>query len=135
MKKSVLLQVATSALLVLSVSIIAVSTYSARTVQARNVEEAGRAEPPQWEYAVIGNVTELRRGDKPSEGTFMGIAELCYARESGCQELKIEGSDRAAALVKAMAKLGDDKWEMVVGGPFPARAGSQDALFFKRPKR
>ncbi len=46
MKKTLLLQVATSALLVLSVSAFAVSTYSARTVQARNVEEAGRAEPP-----------------------------------------------------------------------------------------
>lgn len=133
MKTKTFAQLATLVFVALLVVLAAPSTPLSLTTQAQQVKER-TAEWPKWEYAVITDVMEIGRGDAASNIKFMGVAELCYYQESGCQKLKIEGENKVAALAKAVAKLGDDGWEMVGESPFQLYSGDHGALMFKRRK-
>ncbi len=135
MKKNAFAQMIALVVLAVFISAAAMSTRSTAMTQDQKNEEVRKTMSSQWEYAVISNITELGRGHNSSDMKFMGIAELCYVRESGCQALNIEGSDRVTALAKTMARLGNEGWEMVGESPFPFNNGNQGALFFKRPKK
>lgn len=134
MRKVLLTRAATPVVLA---AFIAAAVASAYAFTAREQRDGAlrEAEAAQWEYAVIGSVTEMGRGATPRDIKFRGVAALCYARENGCQQFQVEGSDRAEALARAMAKLGQEGWEMVGESPFPVGVGSTGGLYFKRRKK
>lgn len=113
---------------------IAAAAASHAGAQSHKIDGARGSEVIRWEYAAISNVREIGRGAATPNIRFTGEAELCYFQESGCKKLNIEGVSKVEALAKAMARLGEEGWELVGESPFPLNVGSQGALFFKRPK-
>lgn len=101
--------------------------YSARRYQSRTDGHGGGT---QWEYCVI---TRSSASASLPRGTYA----LSYFRPGGPLTNYIEETaTERGALTKAIAKLGEDGWELVGEGPieFRSSAGSE-ALYFKRPKR
>jgi hypothetical protein len=111
-----------------------------------NLQDATSRDPaiPKWEYCAIADVDAYGASDKA-----VGIAVIYYFRGSGYQAEKVEataerGVDATRVAVdmaraKAIAKLGDDGWEMLCEGmPFATRARPAErdkALYFRRAKR
>ncbi len=98
----------------------------ART-QAQRAERPRPSAPLKWEYcsltrAVVG----------PSRG---GLYWISYFRDSGVQVVEVEelATERTGP-AKAIAKLGEEGWEMIGQGPLEIRQGGLNALYFKRPK-
>ena len=64
-----------------------------------------------------------------------GLYWISYFRDSGVQVVEIEDTAlERNGPAKAIAKLGDEGWEMVTEGPLDIRQGELKALYFKRPK-
>lgn len=91
--------------------------------------EAARADARRWEYCAItraGQAPSLRRSAYSITYFLPGTARVVDVEESF--------SDRAA-LPKAIAKLGDEGWELVGEGPLEFKVGTGgEALYFKRRK-
>lgn len=133
--KRILMVMAVVALVAALIGSAALSKVSiTQEAQARPLDDTGRTAARSWEYCIISNVSEVGENQKPPNIKFTGLAEVCYASDSGCHTFKIEGTTKADALAKAMAKLGNEGWEMVGESPFPVSAGDRGALFFKRLK-
>ena len=127
-------------------------------------QQSRRNQIQRWEYCAITNAYELSPTGQSKE-KYIGLASICYFRTSGCrrEEVRFEliyadflkevgrnanenanryfASVRAAesALSKAVAKLGDDGWEMVGDSliSFVNEAETNTrykALYFKRRK-
>jgi len=89
----------------------------------------------QWEYCSLALSTTTPR---PKKGEPYSVyAHICYFQQTGCRREIIEAQgtiDNAGdvyvdARAKAIAKLGNEKWELVVLEP------QQGAVFyFRRPK-
>jgi hypothetical protein len=98
----------------------------------------------KWEYCAIADIDAYGSSDKA-----VGVAVIYYFRGSGYQAEKVEASAERGvdatriavdmARAKAIAKLGDDGWEMLCEGmPFATRARPAErdrALYFRRAKR
>jgi hypothetical protein len=100
----------------------AVSTVEARAAAQR---DDGR----KWEYCAVAKAQFVgsNRG---------GVYWISYFRGGGVQVENVETGPSGNALAKAVAKLGEEGWEMVGEGPLEIRAGipggTPSALFFKR---
>jgi hypothetical protein len=105
---------------------IAGRTASLDTTEAqRATTKTDRTE--KWEYC---SLTKAVVG--PNRG---GLYWISYFRNNGVQvvEVEEEASERGGP-AKAIAKLGEDGWEMVGQGQLENRQGGLNALYFKRPK-
>ena len=100
-----------------------------RAVEARAATAAPRE--TQWEYCAVV---------KGQAGTPRLFYWITYFREEGARTETVEAGLGGNSFVKAVAKLGEDGWEMVGEGPLEIRAdprpgssaGTVTAIFFKR---
>ncbi|HEX8138377.1 MAG TPA: hypothetical protein VF544_12365 [Pyrinomonadaceae bacterium] len=89
--------------------------------------QAQRRPSSRWEYCTVSKaVTSPNRG---------GLYWITYFREGGIQQVEVEeqATERGGP-AKAIAKLGEEGWEMVGQGPLEIRQGGLNAIYFKRPK-
>ncbi|HYO64190.1 MAG TPA: hypothetical protein VER08_11210 [Pyrinomonadaceae bacterium] len=91
--------------------------------------ESRRADGPRWEYCAV---SRAHYGGS-SRG---GIYWISYFREAGVQVVEVEESAvEKNGMAKAIARLGEEGWEMVGPGQLDIRTGtSVNAIYFKRPK-
>jgi hypothetical protein len=93
--------------------------------------EAGAgAAVERWEYCAVSKAgyTASNRG-----GTYW----ISYFRDTGVDIVEVEeraSEQQGAAVVKAIARLGNEGWEMVGQAELPVRTGRLDAIYFKRRK-
>ena len=91
--------------------------------------ESRRWEGARWEYCALSKASYVGS----SRG---GIYWISYFRETGVHVVEVEesASDKNG-MTKAIARLGEEGWEMVGQGSLDVRAGTAvNALYFKRPK-
>ena len=88
--------------------------------------------PPaeRWEYCTVSKAgyTVSNRG-----GTYW----ISYFKDTGVEIVEVEeraSEQQGAAVVKAIARLGNEGWEMVGQAELPVKTGRFDAIYFKRRK-
>lgn len=82
----------------------------------------------KWEYCALTKAAYVasNRG---------GLYWISYFRDTGVQVVEIEDTAlERNGPAKAIAKLGDEGWEMITEGPLDIRQGELKALYFRRPK-
>ena len=96
---------------------------------AEKIETQGSTDGTRWEYCAV---TKANYAVTNRAGQYW----ITYFKNS---EFKVENIEADfttnAALARAIAKLGDEGWEMVSVGPMEVRNARQDAFFFKRPRQ
>jgi hypothetical protein len=102
-------------------------SYSVPT-QAQRTERGPLTRPDRWEYCSLSKAAVGQ-----SRG---GLYWILYFRDGGAQMVEAEESatERYGPAL-AIAKLGENGWEMVGQGPLDMRAGGTNAIYFKRVKR
>jgi len=82
----------------------------------------------KWEYC------SLTKAGYPGSSRG-GLYWISYFRDGGVQVVEVEeqATERGGP-AKAIAKLGEEGWEMVGQGPLEIRQGGLNAIYFKRPK-
>ncbi|PYS80715.1 MAG: hypothetical protein DMF67_19475 [Acidobacteria bacterium] len=87
----------------------------------------------QWEYCAV------LKAQYPNTVRF--VYWIAYFKGEGVKTEDVESGPGGSAFAKAVAKLGQDGWEMVGAGPLEVRAESRpnplntpNAVFFKRRK-
>ncbi len=109
-----------------AVGMIAINQFGASSVQAN---QGGRSGIQKWEYCAITSVyySNSNFGERP-------VAVIRYFQAGGGKEETVEfvpdfgkSAELSDALAKAIAKLGDQGWEMFLKEP--------DGRYFKRPKQ
>jgi hypothetical protein len=99
------------------------SLLAPRTVQARAFDS-------NWEYCAVV------KAQYP--GSVRLVYWIAYFRGEGARVENVEAELGGNAFARAVAKLGQDGWEMVGEGPLEIRpgapSGTQTAIFFKRPR-
>jgi len=92
-------------------------------------ESALAADSPRWEYCAVTKSAY-------AASNRAGLYWITYFRTSGFDVVDVEDNATSnAALAKAIARLGDEGWEMVGAGAMDANTKRLDALYFKRPKQ
>jgi len=126
---------ATIAAVVAAVGVIAINPFGASSVQAN---QGGKGAVQKWDYCAI-----IRTDREKDNFNDRGIAVIRYLQTGGAKEETVEfvpdiGKKnfflRDEALAKAIAKLGDEGWEMVSKDPDP-ESGTRHIFYFKRPKQ
>ena len=92
--------------------------------------EAGAPPAERWEYCTVSKAgyTASNRG-----GTYW----ISYFRDTGVEIVEVEEralEQQGSGVVKAMARLGNEGWEMVGQADLPVKAGRVEAIYFKRRK-
>jgi len=109
-----------------AVGMIAINQFGASSVQA---DQGGRSGIQKWEYCAITSVyySNSGFGERP-------VAVIRYFQAGGGKEETVEfvpdfgkSGELNDALAKAIARLGDQGWEMFLKEP--------DGRYFKRPKQ
>ncbi|HYG82103.1 MAG TPA: hypothetical protein VD861_17015 [Pyrinomonadaceae bacterium] len=98
----------------------------------KNDESSEAAAPPveRWEYCTVSKAgyTASNRG---------GAYWISYFRDTGVDIVEVEeraSEQQGSAVVKAIARLGNEGWEMVGQADLPVKAGHVEAIYFKRRK-
>jgi hypothetical protein len=108
----------------LSGRLLAVTPTHAQPQAAQSKPFAGQ----KWEYCALTKAAYVasNRG---------GLFWISYFRDTGVQVVEIEDTAlERNGPAKAIAKLGDEGWEMITEGPLDLRQGELKALYFRRPK-
>lgn len=97
---------------------------------ARSDEESSARAGARWEYAAVSRAgyTGSSRG-----GTYW----ISYFKETGVEIVEIEekvSEQQGTQISRAIARLGDEGWEMVGQGELPVKTGRFEAIYFKRLK-
>ena len=92
--------------------------------------EAGAPPAERWEYCTVSKAgyTASNRG---------GAYWISYFRDTGVDIVEVEeraSEQQGSAVVKAIARLGNEGWEMVGQADLPVKTGRLEALYFKRRK-
>ena len=99
-------------------------------------EQAATQQPQRWEYCLI-NAVRVRQKSFGIGSSVQVVAAYVRYLPEGSEE--IEGASEEEALGNALAKLGEDGWELTaVRTDFHLVEGSgrtTSVYFFKRPKR
>jgi len=108
-----------------AVGLIATNSFGSSSVQAN---QGGRSGVQRWEYCAITSVYWSDSSDARA------VAVIRYFQTGGEKEETVEfvpefgkKGELKDALAKAMAKLGNEGWEMV--------SKETDGRYFKRPKQ
>ncbi len=112
------------------------SLSTSHSVQAQ-VNEESRADIKRWEFCSVVPINIF----SGSFGKYTGTAMIYYARDGESSPEKVQGTSSASlnkaadsVMAKAVAKLGNEGWEMVGEGTFlNYTSGEQKVLYFKRP--
>ncbi len=116
---------------------LVVNPSGASSVQASQV---GRTGIQRWEYCAITSASYAGN----NFGGARGIAYIRYFQIDGEKEETVEfipefgrnvSSEGKEALSKAIAKLGNDGWEMISKEADRDTNGNFIPIYFKRPKR
>ena len=93
--------------------------------QAQRPERPPLRTPERWDYCSISKaMVGQSRG---------GLYWITYFRDGGAQVVDAEESaTERYGPARAIAKLGQEGWEMVGQGPLDMRAGETNAIYFKR---
>lgn len=98
----------------------------------KNDESGEVVAPPaeRWEYCTVSKAgyTASNRG-----GTYW----ISYFKDTGIEIVEVEEralEQQGAGVVKAIARLGSEGWEMVGQADLPVKAGRVEAIYFKRRK-
>jgi hypothetical protein len=84
----------------------------------------------QWEYCAV---VKAQYVGSPQGGIYW----IAYFKGDGVRTEDVKAGPTSNAFAKAVAKLGEDGWDMVGEGPLEIRqgpGGTQTAIFFKRRK-
>lgn len=97
---------------------------------AKGAEESSARAGARWEYATVSRAgyTGSSRG---------GMYWISYFKESGVEIVEIEervSEQQGTQLARAIARLGEEGWEMVGQGELPVKTGRFEAIYFKRLK-
>ena len=97
--------------------------------RAQSAQESRRWEGARWEYCALSKANYVG-------SSRAGLYWISYFRETGVQVVEVEESaSEKNGMAKAIARLGEEGWEMVGQGSLDVRSGTAvNALFFKRPK-
>ena len=120
------------------------SQLAQRFVLAQSSKSSSESQPTKWEYCAITDSEYY--WDKG--GNVNAIVRICHFRGSGCLEEKVEFVlDKTTPIItslpeqahdnamsKAISKLSDEGWEMVVAGPFYFGSSKTQALYFRRSR-
>lgn len=82
----------------------------------------------KWEYCALTKAAYVasNRG---------GLYWISYFRDTGVQVVEVEDTAlERNGPAKAIARLGDEGWELITEGPLDIRQGELKALYFRRPK-
>ena len=114
--------------LVLAAGLIAGVISGRISTQAQRTDRPPLRTPDRWEYCSLSKaLVGQSRG---------GLYWITYFRNGGAQIVEAEElATESYGPAKAIAKLGEDGWEMVGQGPLEMRAGNLNAIYFKRLKR
>jgi hypothetical protein len=97
--------------------------------EGEKVEAQTATDGTRWEYCIV---TKANYAVTNRTGQYW----ITYFRNSGFKVENIEDNATSnAALAKAIAKLGDEGWELVSVGPMEVNNAKLDAFYFKRPKQ
>lgn len=101
-------------------------TKAASSGEESNETRAG----VRWEYCAVSRAgyTGSTRG-----GTYW----VSYFKDTGVEIIEIEekvSDQQGVAVARAMAKLGEEGWEMVGSSELPVKTGRYEAIYFKRQK-
>ena len=97
--------------------------------EGEKVEAQAATDGARWEYCAV---TKANYGPNTRSGQYW----ITYFKNSEFKVENVEGDfSTNAALAKAIARLGDEGWELVTVGPMEVRTAKLDAFFFKRPKQ
>jgi hypothetical protein len=97
------------------------------STQAQRADRARAIGSGKWEYCSISKAVV-----GPSRG---GLYWISYFRDGGIQVVEVEElATEKGGPAKAIAKLGEEGWEMVGQGPLDLRQGVLNAIYFKRPR-
>jgi hypothetical protein len=96
----------------------------------RAVEPSKLQSDLQWEYCAV---VKAQYVGSPQGGIYW----IAYFRGDGVKTEDVKAGPTSNAFAKAVAKLGEEGWDMVGEGPLEIRqgpGGTQTAMFFKRRK-
>ena len=83
---------------------------------------------PKWEYCSLTKAAYVVSNSG-------GLYWISYFRDSGVHVVEVEDTAlEKNGPAKAIARLGEEGWEMIGQGPLDIRQGELKALYFKRPK-
>ena len=93
-------------------------------------KDEARTTGARWEYCAVSRAgyTGSTRG---------GAYWVSYFKDTGVEIVEIEekvSEQQGAAIARAMAKLGEEGWEMVGCSELPVKTGRYEAIYFKRQK-
>src|SRR2546421_12671526 len=101
---------------------------SPQVAQARGTSR--NASDAQWEYCAVVKAQ--------FPGSVRLVYWIAYFRGEGVRTENVESGPEGNTFAKAVAKLGQDGWEMVGTGPLEVRigapGGTPTAIYFKRRK-
>jgi hypothetical protein len=90
---------------------------------------APQASDLQWEFCAVVKAQYI---GTPQGGTYW----IVYFRDEGVRTEDVRASPTGNAFAKAVARLGQEGWDMVGSGPLEVRpglpGGTPSAVFFKR---
>lgn len=106
-----------------------------RTVQVANAEALATKSVTtrvntKWEYCAVSKAgyTGSSRG---------GMYWISYFKEGGVEIVEIDekvSEQQGASIARAIARLGEEGWEMVGQSDLPVKTGRFEAIYFKRQK-
>lgn len=103
------------------------SSLRADRAVAPEAEAATEGSGQRWEYCVVSKAAYV--------GGRAGVYWITYFRDSGVKVEDVEDNATTnAAMAKAVARLGNEGWELVGLGPMEVRGTRLDGLYFKRAK-
>jgi hypothetical protein len=110
-----------------------VFNQTVRVAQAEasvNEKAKGARVDTKWEYCAVSKAgyTGSSRG-----GTYW----ISYFKEPGVEIVEIEekvSEQQGASIARAIARLGEEGWEMVGESDLPLKTGRFEAIYFKRQK-
>jgi hypothetical protein len=104
---------------------------SGRFLTPAVAEARARDSSEQWEYCAV---TKAQYPGSIRGGVYW----IAYFKTNGVQVVDVSAGPTENAMAKAVARLGEDGWAMVCGGPLEVRpgtpGGTQDAIYFRRRK-
>jgi hypothetical protein len=119
-----------------AVGLIAINPFGGSSVQAN---QGGRSGAQKWEYCAITSASTVG-------GSFgeRAVTTIQYFQAGGWREETVEvvpdigkslSREGREAMAKALAKLGDEGWEMVLKEPDLENRARGGIFYFKRPKQ
>jgi hypothetical protein len=96
----------------------------------RAAPASAEASDSQWEYCAVLKAQYI---GTPQGGVYW----IAYFRGEGVRTEDVKAGPTGSAFAKAVARLGEEGWDMVGEGPLeirPGPGGTPTAVFFKRRK-